>query len=487
MTNIFPNLLVKKNLLDRKLIESPFFADLKEPDFFPAFRSIKSDLSSYHSENNNLLGEESILQNQYTQIAAGQSITYEGRMISMDEASELLKSKDRSLREEIFRKVAEVRRSNMVKQDELLSKLVALRHRIAVNAGFKNYIGYKFAEWKRFDYSIAECGDTWAAIAEEVTPQYQKIQEIRKNKLGIDTLRPWDTRVNLTDRPPLRPSESSDELLNKVLTCLDRLDPYFAGCIQRLKDMNHLDIEPRLNKLNGAAYNTDMPETGVPFIMQNVSNSSGDVFVMLHESGHAIHSMLKSTLPYSFFKQPPLEVCEVASKAMEMMSMDHIDIFYADPADQTYAKRVKLEMLLWSLTIYASAESFQMWLYENPDHTVAERHVKWLEYDRKFTNTTDYSGLEDIHCTNYQDNMAIYTLPFYMSAYIFSDFGAIAMWRNFKKDRQKTIAQYKTALSMGNTRTIQDLYLAAGIRFEFSREYIRELMDFVQQEIAHLS
>ena len=124
---------------------------------------------------------------------------------------------------------------------------------------------------------------------------------------------------------------------------------------------------------------------------------------------------------------------------------------------------------------------------KNPEHTTGERHEKWKEYNKLFSYSFDHTGYEDTHCSAYQVNMAIYTLPFYMTAYIMSDFGAISLWRNFKIDPVKTIDRYKGALSLGNTRTVPELYEAAGIKFDFSPAYVKELMDFPKEEIAALS
>jgi oligoendopeptidase F len=45
---------------------------------------------------------------------------------------------------------------------------------------------------------------------------------------------------------------------------------------------------------------------------------------------------------------------------------------------------------------------------------------------------------------------------------------------------------YLHALSLGYTRPIPEIYEAAGIRFDFSEGYIRELMDFMVDELKKL-
>lgn len=487
VTLLQPGILAYENKFKLKLTDSPFFEEIDEEDFFPAFRKIKSDLETYNAENDTLLGDEAILQNKYTQIIGTQTFNYEGKQLPLDRLSVLLEDRDRTKREQIFQIASEVLLQDSEKLDDLLSKLIAIRHKIAKNAGFDNYNSYKFAEWGRFDYSIEECRQMYSSIADIVVPMEIQIKEERKRLLQLDVLRPWDSQVPLTDRPPLKPSENTEELLNKTIQCFNHIDEYFGTGLARMKETGNFDLDPRINKMKGAAYTTYLTETKVPFILHNNNNTASDLNTLIHEGGHAIHSMLCADMEYSFFRDVPLEIAEVASKAMELISMEFWGIFYLNPEDLKQAKKAKLKEIIKVLPFYSMAETFQLWMYENPTHSTEERHNKWTEYHRQYTGgIIDYSGYENIFSSGFQKNMAIYTLPLYMAAYCFSDFGAIALWRNYKKDPVLALEQYKTALSLGNTRTVPELYKAAGIEFNFSPAYIKELMDFLKQQIAEL-
>jgi oligoendopeptidase F len=64
--------------------------------------------------------------------------------------------------------------------------------------------------------------------------------------------------------------------------------------------------------------------------------------------------------------------------------------------------------------------------------------------------------------------------------------GAIAVWRNYKMNGKKALEQYKNALKLGYTRSIPEIYQEAGIRFDFSSQYVDELFRFVSEEHARL-
>src|SRR5258705_492614 len=84
----------------------------------------------------------------------------------------------------------------------------------------------------------------------------------------------------------------------------------------------------------------------IVLIFMNAASSHRDLVTMVHEGGHAIHSFLEEPLPVNALKSPPSEVCELASMSMELISMEHWDIFYADKDELKRAKREQLETIM---------------------------------------------------------------------------------------------------------------------------------------------
>jgi oligoendopeptidase F len=102
------------------------------------------------------------------------------------------------------------------------------------------------------------------------------------------------------------------------------------------------------------------------------------------------------------------------------------------------------------------------------------------------TDATDWTGCEDIVGSGYQKILHFYLAPFYYIEYGFAQLGAIAVLRNFKQDPSKAIAQYKQALSLGYTKPIPVFYETAGAKFDFSKQYIQSLVDFLNEELEKL-
>ncbi len=83
--------------------------------------------------------------------------------------------------------------------------------------------------------------------------------------------------------------------------------------------------------------------------------------------------------------------------------------------------------------------------------------------------------------------MHLYEVPFYYIEYGIAQLGAIGLWKQFKENKEQAISNYMAALQLGGTRTLPELYKAAGLKFSLSPDYISELMLFVQQEMEGIT
>lgn len=483
---IYPKMVVKNNDLDKKFISSPFTGQLDQDVFYTTIRKIRQSLELYREANIPLNSEMQVKQSLYDQIAGAQSIQYKGVELTVQQAAVYLRSNDRQQRQEVFNLIKERKLQDVEKLDTLFNELIQLRHQIAVNAGYENYLQFRFKELGRFDYTPEDCLKFHASIEEVLMPKINALFALRKKELGLDVIKPWDKDVDPSGKEPLKPFNSTDELIEKTIACFNQLDPYFAERIEIMKRMNYLDLDSRLNKGTGG-YNMGMPEIGVPFIFMNSANTEHDLVTMVHEGGHAVHTFLTRDLELNTFKDTTSEIAEVASMAMELMSMEHWDIFYENEEDLKRARKNHLQYILSLLTKTCLGDSFQFWLYTNPNHTVEERRQKWVELNEKFTPAdVDWTGNEDYLENSYQSILHFYVVPFYYIEYAFAQLGSLALWRNFKQDPEKAISDYKKALSLGYTKPIPVFYETAGVKFDFSKDYISSLVAFLDTELSKL-
>lgn len=486
ITEIQPNLVAYGNKLDQKAIAHPLIGELKEKGFDITIRGMKKAIEIFREVNIPLMTEAQSEERKYGAIAGAMTVTLDGEEMTLQKAGDRLQSLDRQVRETAWRAISERRFQDREKLDELLDKLISLRNQIAQNADFENYRDYMFAAMGRFDYTPQDCFDFHQSVAESVVPILNELASERQAKLGLDQLRPWDHKVDIDGKEPLKPFTNGDDLLDKTIRCFSRLDPYLGECLRIMKAMNHLDLESRKGKAPGG-YNYPLSEIGVPFIFMNATSNLRDMVTLLHEGGHAVHSFLTRDLLLVNFKHTPSEVAELASMSMELLTMDYWDEFFDNEDDLTRAKRKHLESILETLPWVATVDKFQHWMYENPTHNAEERGNAWEQIFAEFSESvTDWSGLEPYRRYAWQRQLHIYEVPFYYIEYGIAQLGAIAIWKKYRENKTAGLKGYLDALRLGYTATIPEIYNTAQIPFDFSKDYIAELMNFVKSELESL-
>jgi len=483
---IQPKIQPYADKLNRKLMDCPMIAQLDQQKFFTYLRGVRKNIELFREENIPLQAEMSVLQQQYGSIAGKMTIEQDGKEFTLQQASKFLENPDRNIREQVYLKINERRLLDKAALHDLFGKLVSLRHQIAVNAGFNNYRDYKFAEMGRFDYKPEDCFQFHQAVEEHVVPLVDKIYAKHAKKLGISPLRPWDTEAEPAGVEPLRPFTNGKDLLDKTVACFESLDPFFAGCLQKMEELGHLDLDSRKGKAPGG-YNMPLMESGAPFIFMNAASQMSDVTTMVHEGGHAVHSFLAHEQELSAFKEYPTEMAEVASMAMELFSMDHWEPFFDHENDLKRAKRHQLERVITIFPWIATIDAFQHWVYENPTHTDEERTAAWMRIIKRFSIASlNTSGLEKYREISWQRQLHLFEVPFYYIEYGIAQLGAIGMWKQYRENPANALKNYTDALALGGTRTLPELYAAAGLPFDFSPATIKSLMEMVEKELDQL-
>jgi oligoendopeptidase F len=173
--------------------------------------------------------------------------------------------------------------------------------------------------------------------------------------------------------------------------------------------------------------------------------------------------------------------------SMELFSMDHWTVFFNNAEELRRAKEQQLERVITIFPWIATIDKFQHWAYENPGHTEAERADKWLEILNEFSSPViDFSGLEAYRRYSWHRQLHLYEVPFYYIEYGIAQLGAIGLWKQYKQNPDKAFTNYINALSLGGTKTLPELFKAAGLQFDFSPAAIRDLMEFVKTELDRL-
>lgn len=474
------------DIFDGKLLESTFLNDLDKEIYDIAIKKVKRSKELFRKENIPLFSELQQKEREFGVISGAMTVTYEGEEMTLQKAGNYLKDTDRDVRKTMFELIHERRIKDRKKLDDLLSDLIKKRQKVSENAGFDNYRDYMHSALKRFDYSIDDVITFHNSIKETVLPLIEGILKKRKQKLGYNVLKPYDTSVDPDLKPALKPFKDGNELIDKAIEVFTKIRPQYVEYLRVMKENSYLDLNSRKGKAPGG-YNYPLYESNIPFIFMNATGNQRDLETMMHEGGHAIHSFLSSNLDLVDFKELPSEVAELASMSMELISSEYWDVFYSNKNDLKRAKRTHLEGVIKVLPWIATVDKFQHLLYLTPHHTAEERKEIWMNVIQEFEGKLiDWSGYEKYRSVLWQKQMHIFEVPFYYIEYGISQLGAVAIWRNFKNNPEKALNDYENALKLGYSKPIPEIYKAAGIEFNFNKEYISELMQFVKTELDKL-
>jgi oligoendopeptidase F len=485
-TEIEPKIAPISNELNKKFINCQFTTELDKDKYFVFTRGIKKALELFREENIPLLTQIQVEQQKYQGITGSMSVILNNQEYTLEQAAVFLKDTDRSVRQTAWEAITARRLQDKVQLDNLFHSLLKLRHQVALNAGFENFRDYMFQALGRFDYTAADCLNFHKAIEKEIVPILKDQAENRRIALNLSELKPWDMEVDTSGKAALKPFKNGEELIDKSIKCFQGLSPYIGERLEIMKRNGFFDVDSRKGKAPGG-YNYPLAESGAPFIFMNSAGTFRDLTTMVHEGGHAIHTFITAGLELNDFKHTPSEVAELASMSMELISMDHWDVYFENPEDLKRAKKDQLKDVLKTLPWVAVVDQFQHWIYTNPEHSVEERSQAWKNIFKAFGNNfSDWSEHPEAQENLWQKQLHIFEVPFYYIEYGIAQLGAIAVWKNYKKDPEKGLSMYLDALKLGYTKTIKEIYETAGIEFNFSAEYVKELADFVKAELKDL-
>ena len=484
--DIEPKLKPIQNAIRSRYLDAPVRSELPRDRYFVFDRALENRRSLFREANIPRETQLAELEQQYQKTIGAMTVTFRGQERTLAQMAPFLEETDRSVREEAWKLAASRRLEDREALDDLFDQMKQLRIEIAHEAGFANFVEYAFRNRERFDYGIADSVRFHEAVERVVVPLMRQIQEKHRLALGVDTLRPWDTAVDPLGRPPLVPFKDVEQLAAGTETIFRDVEPGAGRTVRVPPRHSSCSTWPTARARPPAAIRRPSRIRRLPFIFMNAVGLDSDVRTLLHEGGHAFHTLACRGEPLSAYRESPLEFCEVASMTMELLGARRLDPFYK-PADADRSNRKLLEGIVLILPWIATVDAFQHWIYTHPDHTREERKAAWRGLLDRFGGSVDWSGYEDARDHSWHRQLHIFLYPFYYIEYGIAQLGALQIWQRSLTDRPGAVADYKKALALGGSRPLPELFAAAGIRFDFSDRLIASLMDTIGGELEKLS
>jgi len=496
--NVTPRVKPAAFELDKRYVELAERFPLPEDRYLVIDRDTRAAVELFREENVPLQTRLTELDSEYDTVCGAMMVEFDGEEKTLPQMGTYQESPDRSVRQNAWTTVADRRYQDHEKLSEIYDEMVTLRHKVATNAGLGSYTEYAFKAMGRFDYTPELCFAFHDAIEKHVMPFVARLDARRKAKLGVDTLKPWDLSVDPDGRPPLRPFAGGVDLVSKTVAAFEGLSPELAGMVASLGDGSNtkgaangakLDLDSRKGKAPGG-YQYMRDRSREPFIFMNAAGLHRDVETMVHEAGHAFHSMWCVDEPLGHYRESPIEFAEVASMTMELLTMPYWGSYYADETDANRARRQQMEGSIGLLPWIATIDAFQHWVYANPTHSRDERGAAWLALEERFGlqgHRVGWDGIEQHRPLIWQRQSHLYGVPFYYIEYGIAQLGALGLWlKSLEQGEAAALDAYKRALSLGGSRPLPELFAAADLPFDFGDATVARLVERVEAELDKL-
>ena len=477
---IFPMLAPLGNQIDMKFLDSPYLNQLDKKDFEIKIRNNKNAIELFREENIKIDTELMNLNQEYQKIMGSLMVDFEGKEYTPQQLNKFLLDNDRDLRKKAFYALRNRFEKENKKISELFKKMFDLRVKAANNAGFDNYRDFRFRQLGIFDYTPDDCYGLHQSIKDYVLPIKKEMDSLRKNKLKLDKLRPWDTQVDIDQKDPLKPYDSIKELVDGVAKAFGDIKPLFGENFNYLNDNGFFDLDSRKGKAPGG-YMMPLKETGAAFIFMNGANQHDDVITMLHEGGHAMHFLQSKQLKLKENQMGPSEISEVASMSMELLGIEGLKYFYSGDELQR-AKKENLERMIDLFSPIAKCDAFQHYIYTNPNLSIDDICDYWESLNEEWNTGVDWRGIEGGTRFGWQWIGHFFFSPFYMLDYAIAGLGALQVYRNYLENKEKGIENYFKGLHFGGSRPLPELFDNFGIKFDFSPSAVKPLIDSLNSE-----
>ncbi|MEX2680523.1 MAG: M3 family metallopeptidase [Candidatus Sigynarchaeota archaeon] len=423
----------------------------------------------------------------YTMKSGKIRVKFEGKKVSLPRLRGNLWETDRDKRERSWRLIFDTISAKQKWFNMTFDKLRSNREKQAKKAGFENCRDYYHHKRGRFDYTPQDCFKFHDAVEASVLPFIKELNDSRCTELGIDVLRPWDRYVNLGGHE-LKPYQRPEELVDKMVKVFARVRPEYGATLEFMRDHGFIDHVNRRGKVPGAMC-TPLIDYQCGFITANTVGTHDDLCTVAHEGGHAMHDHAISSIPIGMYHELmpfPMEAAEVASMSMEFLILDELGEFYSDPHDIQIARAYLIEDAARLLPWVSIVDAFQQWIYTTPKQTPAERNAFFARLVDRFEGASgiDYSGLDKQKEVMWIRQPHIFQSPFYYIEYGIAQLAAFGIYKNLRSKGRTAIDMYDAFLHAGNSKPLPELYRIAGVKFDFSKEYMAEIIAFLRSELA---
>ena len=464
MDEISPILFGFTNDFYKTLVNSKFKDELVEKYGKFLFDLAENTLKTFSPEIIPDAQEENRLSSKYSKLIASAKIDFDGKELNLSQMVPYTQSKNRNVRIEAAKKVAQFFAENQDEFDNIYDSLVKVRTRMAQKMGYKNFVEFGYKQLSRLEYDAKMVEGYRKQVLENIVPLHTELRERQGKRLGVEKLKFYDEAIKFNSGNA-DPHGSPEWILNNGKTMYKELSKETNEFFTFMTENNLLDLLSKKGKMSGG-YCTYIPEHKAPFIFANFNGTSHDIDVLTHEAGHAFQVYQSRGFEVPEYLWPSYEACEIHSMSMEFLTWPWMDLFFENDTDKY--KFIHLSEALLFIPYGVTVDEFQHWVYENPEATPKERREKWIEIEKKYLPTRDYGEVEELKNGIFWFRQGhIFSSPFYYIDYTLAQVCAFQFWIKSRENREKAWQDYLNLCKLGGSKPFFELMKSANLKNPF--------------------
>ena len=464
MDEISPILFGFTNDFYKALVNSKFKDELIQKYGKFLFDLAENTLKTFSPEIIPDAQEENRLSSKYSKLIASAKIDFDGKELNLSQMVPYTQSKDRNVRIEAAKKVAQFFSENQDEFDNIYDSLVKVRTRMAQKMGYKNFVEFGYKQLSRLEYDAKMVEGYRKQVLENIVPLHTELRERQGKRLGVEKLRFYDEAIKFNSGNA-DPHGSPEWILNNGKIMYNELSKETDEFFTFMTENNLLDLLSKKGKMSGG-YCTYIPEHKAPFIFANFNGTSHDIDVLTHEAGHAFQVYQSRGFEVPEYLWPSYEACEIHSMSMEFLTWPWMDLFFENDTDKY--KFIHLSEALLFIPYGVTVDEFQHWVYENPEATPKERREKWIEIEKKYLPTRDYGEVEELKNGIFWFRQGhIFSSPFYYIDYTLAQVCAFQFWIKSRENREKAWQDYLNLCKLGGSKPFFELMKSANLKNPF--------------------
>lgn len=461
----------------KNLVSTPFRAELEKKWGPQLFAIADNAIKSFSPEIVPLLQKENKLSSDYSKLVASAQIEFDGKTLTLAQLGPYAESTDRNIRKAAMEASYKFYSDNGDQFDEIYDELVKLRHEIAIQLGYQNFVELGYIRMNRIDYDSSMVKKFRNQIRDHIVPLANQLYERQADRIGVSQLKFYDQSLNFLTGNAV-PQGSPEWIIDNGQRMYEELSPETNEFFRFMTERNLMDLEAKVGKESGG-YCTFIDNYDSPFIFSNFNGTSGDIDVLTHEAGHAFQVYSSRHLGIPEYTFPTHEGAEIHSMSMEFFTWPWMELFFKEQTEKY--KFAHLSDALLFLPYGVAVDEFQHIVYENPEMTAAERKAAWKKIEEIYLPTRDYDGISYLETGSvWQRQGHIYEAPFYYIDYTLAQICAFQFWSRSLKNHDEAWNDYLHLCKLGGSKSFTQLIAEANLISPFEDGCVESVIGTIE-------